>query len=243
MAEPVYGSDNSIGAYTETYTTFSGADIVCAFNNTVIGELAGITWSVTREKAPIYTMGSANPRSFSRGKRGIAGSLIFTVFDRPALYKMLQMAPKKDIQYYTRVSNALPGFNPNTHRGIVPSTEQMSEVQPYIPYYSDQIPPFNVTITFANEYGQAAKRSVYGIEIINEGSGVSMDDIVLEETMTYVARELGPMVATERHFGGVAANMGPGIDNTLLAEFTDDIMNADNNRRLYERGLLPDSSN
>ena len=30
-------------------------------------------------------MGSAEPRSFSRGKRGIAGSLAFTVFNRDAL--------------------------------------------------------------------------------------------------------------------------------------------------------------
>ena len=38
-----------------------------------------------------------------------------------------------------------------------------------------------------------AARSIYGVELLNEGSGASMDDIVLEETMTYVARELGPM--------------------------------------------------
>ena len=30
-------------------------------------------------------MGCAEPRSFSRGKRGIAGTLVFTVFDRDAL--------------------------------------------------------------------------------------------------------------------------------------------------------------
>ena len=28
-----------------------------------------------------YTMGSAEPRSFSRGKRGIAGTLVFVLFD------------------------------------------------------------------------------------------------------------------------------------------------------------------
>ena len=71
--------------YTKTYTSFSGCDIVASFNGKMIGELQGITYSVSREKAPIYTMGSAEPRSFSRGKRGIAGSLVFTVFNRDAL--------------------------------------------------------------------------------------------------------------------------------------------------------------
>ena len=41
------------------------------------------------EKAPLYTLGNANPRSFSRGKRGIAGSMVFTLFDRSALYQII----------------------------------------------------------------------------------------------------------------------------------------------------------
>ena len=44
--------------------------------------------SVTREKAPIYTMGSADS-SFSRNKRGIAGSLIWVNFDRHALLDLV----------------------------------------------------------------------------------------------------------------------------------------------------------
>ena len=75
--------------YTNSYTTFSGCDIACSFGSQIIGELQGISYSVTREKAPIYTMGSANPRSFSRGKRGIAGTLVFVMFDHDALLKGL----------------------------------------------------------------------------------------------------------------------------------------------------------
>ena len=37
-------------AYTKTYTSFSGADIVCTLGTTVIGSLNAITYSVTREK-------------------------------------------------------------------------------------------------------------------------------------------------------------------------------------------------
>lgn len=207
-------SDQALSRFTQTYTTFSGADIVCTFAGTTIGALSGITWSVTREKAPVYTMGSANPRSFSRGKRGIAGSLIFTVFDRPALYNMLLEHAKDDsARYFTRSSNILPGTDTSgnlTHRGIVAPDEQSLEVRSAFPYYADQIPPFDVTITFANEYGQAARRGIYGVEILNEGSGASMDDIVIEETMTFIARELGPMVATGRNFSDVT------LDSTIV---------------------------
>ena len=50
-----------------SYQSFSGSDIVATFNDTVVGELLSITWSVTREKAPNYTMGFVNPRGFARG--------------------------------------------------------------------------------------------------------------------------------------------------------------------------------
>lgn len=189
-------ANTDIDKYLNTYTTFSGADIVASFGGVEIGALSGITFSVTREKAPIYTMGSPNPRSFSRGKRGIAGSLIFTVFDRPALYTMLDQNITRDAnahRFFTRAHNALPGDTGYKSRGIAEVGDQNTSVVSKVPYYADQIPPFDITITFANEYGQAAVRSIYGVELLNEGSGASMDDIVLEETMTYVARELGPM--------------------------------------------------
>jgi hypothetical protein len=191
-----------VNKFLNTYTTFSGADIVASFGGIEIGALSGITFSVTREKAPIYTMGSPNPRSFSRGKRGIAGSLIFTVFDRPALYTMLDKHygdAQSSMHFYTRAHNTIPGDGAKpAGRGIPGIGEGIGwskDVVKKVPYYADQIPPFDITITFVNEYGNAAARSIYGVELLNEGSGASMDDIVIEETMTYVARELGPMYA------------------------------------------------
>lgn len=175
--------------YTRTYTTFSGADIVATFDGTVIGELQAITYSVTREKGPVYTMGSPNPRSFSRGKRGIAGSLVFTVFDGDAMAKLKQKA-------------VLKGYQPNreTLRMDEWNTEMQDQVRNNIvqpndlhAMYADEIPPFDITITFRNEYGQAARMSIYGVEILNEGSGMSVDDVTTEKACTFVARELSHM--------------------------------------------------
>lgn len=44
-------------AYTKSFTSFGGADITATFGGRVVGELQSITYSVTREKAPIYVMG------------------------------------------------------------------------------------------------------------------------------------------------------------------------------------------
>jgi hypothetical protein len=63
------------------------------------------------------------------------------------------------------------------------------------PWYSDQILPFDVSIAGANEYGAMAAAKIFGIEILNEGWGSSMDDAVSEMQATFVARGGGPRQA------------------------------------------------
>ena len=205
--------------YTKTYTTFSGCDIVASFGDRIIGELQAITYSISREKAPVYTFGSAEPRSFSRGKRGIAGTLVFTVFDRDALIEEL-----KKSQLDHRVRRIGAGTNPDRvdetvdrapvsidewdkamsddfgdMLGTQSAEEQNQEDQkdmiapPVDPVYADEVPPFDVTITFANEYGQMASMKIYGVEILNEGVGYSIDAVSTERACSFVARRVDTM--------------------------------------------------
>ena len=64
-------------------------------------------------------------------------------------------------------------------------------------FFSDQVLPFDVTLAAANEYGALAVMRIYGCEILNEGYGVSIDDIVSEQQMSYVARTIAPWKALE----------------------------------------------
>ncbi|RKZ07405.1 hypothetical protein DRQ25_11660 [Candidatus Fermentibacteria bacterium] len=54
----------------------------------------------------------------------------------------------------------------------------------------DQIPPFNIIVTFNNEYGDVSTMGLYGIRMVNEGSTFSVDDIMTEQTNTYVAGDM-----------------------------------------------------
>ncbi len=173
-------------SYTKTYTSFSGADIVATFAGKVIGELQAITYSVTREKAPIYTMGSPDPRSFSRGKRGIAGSLVFQVFDRDVFHNM-----KDDSKYMTASANTKDPMSMDEWDTAQDNNNEFVEADAI---YADQIPPFDIVITFMNEYGQSSTMSIYGVEILNEGMGLSIDDITTEKACTFVARGLSHMI-------------------------------------------------
>ena len=63
----------------------------------------------------------------------------------------------------------------------------------YAPVYADEILPFDISITFANEYGQKAVLVIYGVELLNEGSGFSIDNVQSEKAYTFVARRVEPM--------------------------------------------------
>lgn len=44
-----------------------------------------------------------------------------------------------------------------------------------------------------NEYGQAARMEIYAVEILNEGMGMSVDDITTEKACTFIARNVVEM--------------------------------------------------
>ena len=180
--------------FTRTYNSHSGTDIVATINGILLGNLNGISFSTTREKAPIYTLGSVDAVSFGRGKRGHAGSLIFTNFDRSALYdvKKASNINGKPLKYYRKGTDIPAGgrsllLGTNLEDGDL---RALGQSQLADANYSDQIPPFTITLTGQNEYGNTSVMSILGVELINEGSGISIDDIVTETQMTFVARAI-----------------------------------------------------
>ena len=68
----------------------------------------------------------------------------------------------------------------------------------YMPEYADQILPFNITISGANEYGARASMDIFGVEILNEVSGFSIDDLVTVKMYTFVARKVTPFRPLDR---------------------------------------------
>lgn len=182
-------------AIKQTYNTSSGCDIIATIDGILIGNLNGISFSTTREKAPVYTMGSVDAVSFGRGKRGHAGSLIFTNFDRHALYDIMDSDStsinndKKRYRYWKKQQDVPAGGRSKMLSADFTDLSALG-ITLAAPNYSDQIPPFTITLTSMTEYGSISVMHILGVELINEGSGVSIDDIVTETQMTFVARAI-----------------------------------------------------
>jgi hypothetical protein len=223
---------------SKTYTSYSGVDIRVVINGVQVGSMQALSYAIQREKAPIYVMGSVDPISYSRGKRGIAGTIISLLLDT----HLLSSEVFKNEQYLGRKNEMFPGYTgdattpgadlaalnsisrtnaagdidlkfvgggdpsalgqpqTNTNGGIrIPNQNTQFNVENIASnyqvtnvFYVDQILPFDVAIIAANEYGQSAQMRLYGCEILNEGSGFSIDDIVVENQMTYVCRTILP---------------------------------------------------
>lgn len=203
---PASGSQSNPDAFSRTYNSFSGVDMICTFGGKIIGELQGISYTIQREKAPIYTMGEADPRSFSRGKRGIAGSLVFTVFDRSALLEAMRDRPYIANKYSipkgfeiadiddTRIFEVSPGIvSPavGTRSRVTASKIAIDKVLAR-PNYLDQVLPFEIVINAANEYGAIAQMQIHGVEILNNGSSMSIDDMTTDEACTFIANGITP---------------------------------------------------
>jgi len=176
-----------------SFNSFSGIDITPIFQGVPIGEIQAVSYSINREKAPIYTMGSANPRAFSRGKRGIAGSLIFVVFDRHSLlHEMVANGAKFSAD--EDETGILPRefANLEDFQNVAAEGEETFGQVVAPPWYADQIPPFEIVLAASNELGATSTMAIYGVEILNENSGISIDDIVTEQQYTYICRNITP---------------------------------------------------
>jgi hypothetical protein len=159
--------------------SFSGADITATIIIPNIGEngiendqgdilemaeLQTISYSMHRENTPVRTLGHVNPRGFVKGSRTIAGSMIFTQFNEYAFYRLAK--------FRYLLADSKGSYSP----------------------LADMLPPFDVVFTFFNEYGLAAKMKIFGVTLVDEGGTMSIDDLITEQTYTYMARGIQPLI-------------------------------------------------
>lgn len=149
------------------YTSFSGTDITVAaiFRGglpVIIGECQTVSYSLFTPMQPVYALGTMKPSGYVKGPRTIAGSIIFTVFDRHALISAFHRS-------YSNYSG-----NPCLDKSYLP----------------DELPPFDIQITFLNEYGQSAGITIFDVRITSEGQVQSIEDMITENTMQYMASDI-----------------------------------------------------
>ena len=54
----------------------------------------------------------------------------------------------------------------------------------------DELPPFDITISAANEYGYRSRMAIYGVRLLNEGQVMSINDVYTENTYQFFATDV-----------------------------------------------------
>lgn len=128
-------------------------------------EATTITVSIHREMAPVRAGGYINPKGFALGKRTVAGTLILTQFTIDVLLQFMQDILLNDGSKDTLFSKV------------------------------DQLPPFNITMLFCNEQGYASYRRLLGVKFVTEGTVYSIQDMLSEQTMSWMATDFTPLMS------------------------------------------------
>lgn len=165
----------STQTFRYTNETFSGCDIAASVTmriktkdrngkiavrpyTQVIGEIQTISYSIHMDKTPVRSIGNVNAKDYVVGPRTIAGSLVFSVFNKHF------------------AQNLMRALNEGYESGTA--------------FLVDELPPFDITLSFANEYGYRARLVIYGIRLLNEGQVMSINDVFTENTYQFFATDL-----------------------------------------------------
>lgn len=202
---------------------FTGVDLHAFMGTKKVGTLNAVTYSTSREVAPLYACGSPSPLTFVKGKRGIAGSMTFLQLNKHSIIEALvKQALGKEGGTMTlggllnglaatgsvngnkfpdgTRSEAMAAANKdgttwNLKKNTVTDAIELTRILVASRRfdYSDQIPPFDLTLAFANEQGATAWMAIENIQFVNEGGGFSLDDMTNEIAVTYVATGIRPL--------------------------------------------------
>lgn len=135
----------------------------------VIGDIQTLTYSIHSDKGAVRTLGRKVTKGFTRGNRTIAGTMIFSIFDRRALWELSK------------------NKNETTRRVAI----------------ADSLPGFDIVLYFTNEYGQESTLAIYNIQIVDEGQSHSVQDVYIENTMSYIAQDIDLLEPRELNAAGM----------------------------------------
>lgn len=211
------------------YTSKSGVEIQAVFGNEKFGDLHMIKYATQRDTANVHVMGNVDAVSVARGKRATTGACVFAVFEKDRLLDALKgkqvFLTNHELANYGRpgdLADAALLANANTAGGTVRvgGTANATTVggysvfaksnfgRPVAPMLIDQIPPFDITLVGVSEStGHASRMVIKGVQFSSDQGGSSVDDLVLERQVTFLARRVTPWESLEDLEKGTASSI------------------------------------
>jgi hypothetical protein len=171
-----------------TFNTVGGADTFIIFefsyfdkdgnrktSTVYMGSIISLSYSTYRNKKSVFNLGQHTIDGFSIGERYVAGTLIKTMFIQDEFAGAINNLKKL-------ISDDLK-FNEVYSKVLTP--RQFNNLM------ADDLISCNIIILYSSEYtGEIAKEVIYDATFINNGQVMSINDIITETTISYVAKDI-----------------------------------------------------
>lgn len=155
----------------------------------VLDGLQTFSWQIHTDKQAVRALGSKYPKGYTSGQRLIAGSMIFTVVVEHSLMKIIDAFNTAYTGFGSGSNPIAPGLVTHSHSALPGAFSDISPSTAVV----DQLPPFHLQILGVNEQGNAVTMTVYGIQFVNDGGVMSIQDILTEQNLTWVAQDIDIM--------------------------------------------------
>lgn len=196
-----------------TFESLSGATSVVVFEFPrygkeegsyflVMNSIVSLSVSVHRAKIPVIPLGKNTVQGFALGNKTVAGSIIKTLtfddeMDQVITYYKTS-AIKEKIQFLYDLGS----------KGVDSSSTSKYHItqKEFDSVMRDDIVPFNIhTYALSEQTGHKGRilvNSIYGCTLINEGQIQSIENLITENTFSYIAKnaELGKTLHNEENF-------------------------------------------
>jgi hypothetical protein len=204
------------------YTSKAGTEIHAVFDTVKFGDLHMVKYATQRDVANIHVMGRVDAVGTAKGKRQTNGACVFTIFQKDRLIEAVKGTKEifltnhellnygdgsttvgtqdkgRLLQLGSRRNNtanpdvAANGGLTNLTNTSIFSIDTYGQTATAV--LADQIPPFDITLVGISEVdpNSANRMVIHGVQFTSDQGGTSIDDLVLERQLTFIARRISP---------------------------------------------------
>jgi hypothetical protein len=168
-------------------------------------DLQTVSYQVHVDKQPVRCLGAMYPKGYTHGPRLIAGSMICTIIREHPFIELIDAINGKILSLLGSEGHTIkpPGQPKGYHPGENPLDATVFRTTSLMPpntydlfgssAITDELPPLHLNITGVNEAGNACTTTLFGVQFINDGMVMSIQNILTESTLNFVAQDIDIM--------------------------------------------------
>lgn len=148
-----------------------------------LGSIISISYSVYRNKKAVHNIGHKTISGFAKGPRYVAGTIVKAMFLEDDMMEGL-LYLKNVLRKQGQFADELAILN------MTATPSEMSNLM------LDDILSCDINILYMSEYGSKGseplmiKETIIGATFINNGQVMSVNDLITETTMSYIAKDI-----------------------------------------------------